>query len=164
MKGIIEIVLVAIVALIVVEGFFLNVLIGKQVTLKQSVKEIEIIKAVNKIESVKRGLPYSLYYSFQEALKTGGYDSFSQVRNKKEFEENVSIIFDEYRQELKQISNINIPDGRIELSYDEDELTLTFSSQGLITYEYFSDDFSFKIFDNPNTTVKIKSGELLEQI
>jgi hypothetical protein len=162
MKGIIEIALVAVVAIIVAEGFFLNSLIGKQVTLKQTAKEIEIIQSVNKLESVKRGLPYSLYYSFQEALKTGGYDSFSQVGNKKEFEENVSIIFDEYRQELKQISNINIPDGRIELSYDEDELTLTFSSQGLITYEYSSDDFSFKIFDNPNTTVKIKSGELLE--
>jgi|YelNatPaOPRAMG01_1025707.scaffolds.fasta_scaffold23605_6 hypothetical protein len=164
MKGIIEIVLIAIVAIIVMEGFFLNVLIGKQVTLKQTAKEIEIIKSVNKIESVKKGLPYSLYYSFQEALKVGGYDSFSQVKNMGEFEKNISIIFDDYREELRQASGIIIPNGRIDLNYDGDKLTLTFSSQDLLTYKYSSDDFSFEIFDNPNTTVKIKNGELLDYI
>jgi hypothetical protein len=164
MKGIIEIVLIAAIALIVIEGFFLNVLIGKQIALKQTAKEIEIVKSVNKVESVKKGLPYSLYYSFQEALRVGGYDSFSQVEDMEEFEKNISIIFGDYREELRKASSIIIPDGRIELLRDGDELTLTFSSQGLITYEYSSDDFSFQIFDNPNTTVKIKNNELLDYI
>jgi hypothetical protein len=164
MKGIIEIVLIAAIALILIEGFFLNVLIGKQIALKQTAKEVEIVKSVNKVESVKKGLPYSLYYSFQEALRVSGYDSFSQVRNVEEFEKNISIIFGDYREELRKASSIIIPDGRIELIRDGDELTLTFSSQGLITYEYSSDDFSFQIFDNPNTTVKIKNNELLDYI
>jgi hypothetical protein len=164
MKGVIEIVLVAVLALILVEGFFLNVLIGRQVTFKQTAKEVEIIKSVNKLESVKRGLPYSIYYSFQEALKMGGYSSFSQVNNKEEFKKNISIVFDDYRYELRRVSNIIIPNGRIELIYSGDEITLTFTSQGLLTYEYSSDDFSFKIFDNPNTTIKIENGKLLGQI
>ena len=164
MKGVIEIVLIAAIALILIEGFFLNVLIGKQIVLKQNAKEVEIVKSVNKVESVKKGLPYSLYYSFQEALRVSGYDSFSQVRDVEEFEKNISIIFGDYREELRKASSIIIPDGRIELIRDGDELTLTFSSQGLITYEYSSDDFSFQIFDNPNTTVKIKNDELLDYI
>jgi len=164
MKGIIEIVLIAAIALILIEGFFLNVLIGKQIALKQTAKEIEIVKSINKVESVKKGLPYSLYYSFQEALRVGGYDSFSQVEDMEEFEKNISIIFGDYREELRKASSIIIPDGKIELLPDGDELTLTFSSQSLITYEYSSDDFSFQIFDNPNTTVKIKNNELLDYI
>lgn len=162
MKGVIEIALIAAAVLILIEGFFLNVLIGKQITLKQVAKEIEVVKAVNKMESVKRGLPYSLYYSFKEALNRGGYSSFSQVQDLDGLKKNISAIFNEYREELEEKAGIKIPAGEIEIISENDELTLKFSSPGKLRYEYSSNDFSFTIFDNPNVTIMIKDGILME--
>ncbi|MEM5853176.1 MAG: hypothetical protein QXG39_00910 [Candidatus Aenigmatarchaeota archaeon] len=164
MKGVIEIALVAVAILILLEGFFLNVFIGKQITLKQTAKELEIIKAVNKMESVKRGLPYSLYYSFEEALKRSGYSSFSQVQDLEGFEKNISIIFNEYMEELEEKAGVKISMGKIKIIPNGNELVLQFSSPSSMKYEYSSNDFSFTILDNPNVTIILRNGFFVENI
>jgi hypothetical protein len=164
MKGIavVAIALVAMVA-ILIGGFALNVLIGEQINIKQTAKEIEIVRAVNTVESIKRGLPYSLYYSYSEALRMGGYASFSQVENKNGFEANISYIFGEYRNEIEEKASIIIPGGTVNTSSAGDELSISFSSLRFLTYEYSSPEFSFKIFENPNVTIQIKDNQLIER-
>jgi len=162
MKAIVQVVLVAVIAAIVIGGFVLNVLLGSEMNLKEMARETEIIKAINVMESIKRGLPYGLYYSYLEALNMNGYTSYVDVTNKDEFKANFSFVFQQYKEEIRNKTDIVIPSGDFDLSFDEDVLTISLSSSNLLTYEYESADLSFKISDSANATAKIRNGQLLE--
>jgi hypothetical protein len=165
MKGLgpISIALIAATALLLVEGLALNVFIGKEVSLKAYAKEMEVIKAVNLVQSIKRGLPYGLYYSYLEALKRGGYTSFSEVTSEEDFRANISSIFNEYTTKIEERSGVIIPQGSIELSSSDDEVTITFLSPNFLTYTYKSEELTFRISENSNTTIRIIKGQLVEQ-
>jgi hypothetical protein len=175
MKGIgplIAIAAVAVAALLVAEGVYFNVFIGQSVDKEELAKELEVIKAVNKVEAVKRGLPYALYYSFSQAaykvLKTGGYSSLENVetvgsipvwKNKDEtsypnYASNISFqtsyIFGEYTRSSEEVK---IPEGETEIEFLEDRIKLKFSSSGLLSYEFEL----VKVNDNPNTTTEVKT-------
>jgi hypothetical protein len=59
------------------EAIFLSTSIRMSVERSISSQEVEILRAINKLEMVKIGLPYALEYSFQQAVydvsKNGGY-------------------------------------------------------------------------------------------
>ena len=162
MKGQVEVALLAVVALMVVGGLYLNLLIGSQVSMKQIVKETDVIEAVNKMETVKKGLPYSLHYSYLEALNRGGYSSFSDVNDQESFKTEVSSVFNEYRDQLKEKTEIIIPGGELSLVSTDLEVTIIFTSTGFLTYESSSKELSFSIFENPNVTIKIVDDKLVD--
>jgi hypothetical protein len=159
-KAVAPIAIVAVVAIIMIVGFILNVFIGSERNKEEIAQEIQIIKAINAVESVKRGLPYALYYSYSEALKRDGHTSFSQVENKDDFKANILSVFQEYMDELEEKSSITVPGGDIALSSSGSELAISFSSSTLLTYEYSSSELSFKISENPNVTIQIENEQL----
>ncbi|MEM5773013.1 MAG: hypothetical protein QXL86_02185 [Candidatus Aenigmatarchaeota archaeon] len=79
MKGIVEFVLVAAIAILLVWGTYWHLLIGKTVEFQLMTAEREILKAINKMEQIKIGLPYAIEYSFDKASyelgQKGGYNS-----------------------------------------------------------------------------------------
>jgi len=162
MKGQVEIALLAVVALMVVGGLYLNLLIGSQVSVKQIVKETDVIEAVNKMEAVKKGLPYSLHYSYLEALKRGGYSSFSDVSDQENFKAEISSVFNEYKNELEEKTEIIIPGGELSLTSTGSEVTISFTSTSFLTYESSSKELSFSVFENPNVTIKIVDDKLVD--
>jgi len=162
-KGAVEIALAVAIIIIAAVGFYSNVMIGKQITKKELAKEIKVIETINLMEAVKRGLPYALYYSFEEALKRGGYASFSEVQDLENFRLNVSQIFSEYREEIEEKTSVLIPFGKINIAYSDEEVNVSFYSSGLMKYKYASEELSFEIFDNPNVTIRVKKGEFLEE-
>lgn len=162
MKGQVATVLVALSAIMVVAGLYLNSLIGSQVSVKQIAKETDIIDSVNKMEAVKKGLPYSLFYSYSEALKREGYSSFSEVKDQESFKSDVSSVFNEYRDAVKEKSEIIVPDGELSLTSTGSEVTVSFTSTGFLTYESSSTELSFSIFENPNVTIKIVDDKLVD--
>jgi len=81
MKGI-SVVVIALAGVIFglsLEAIFLSTSIRMSVERSISSQEVEILRAINKLEMVKIGLPYALEYSFQQAFydvsKNGGYYS-----------------------------------------------------------------------------------------
>jgi hypothetical protein len=175
MKGVVPIIAIAaiaVAALLVAEGIFFNVFIGSSVDKEELAREVEVIRAINKVEAVKRGLPYALYYSFSqgayEVLKTGGYSSLENVeaigsipvwKNKgktsyPDYVNNISYqmsyIFGKYRQSSE---DVKIPGGEIELEVLEDRIKIKFSSSGLLSYE----SELVKVGDNPNVTTEVKT-------
>jgi hypothetical protein len=162
MKGQVEVVLVALTALMVVAGLYLNLLIGNQIGIKQIAKETDVIEGVNKMEAVKKGLPYSLFHSYLEALNRGGYSSFSEVKDQESFKSEVSSVFNEYRDAVKEKSQIDVPGGELSLTSTGSEVTVSFTSAGFLTYESSSTELSFSIFENPNATTKIVDDKLVD--
>lgn len=162
MKGQAEIVLVGVISLVVVGGFYLNLLMGREINIKEIAKETAIIEAVNKMESVKKGLPYCLYYSYLESLKREGYTSFSEVKDEDGFKTEISSVFNEYRDGVKEKTDIIIPSGKFNLTSDTEGLTISFTSTGFLTYESSSTELSFSIAENPNVTVRIINDNLVE--
>lgn len=175
MKGIVPIIAIAAVAaiaLVVGEGLILNTFIGSSVNQEEFVKEMEVVKAVNTVESIKRGLPDALYYSFAQGayqvLLSGGYDSTDDVQvidsipvwkkggetfypdYSSELSSAISRIFGEYRRSSEDVS---IPAGEMKINLLEEKAVLSFSSSGLLSYK---SDF-VKIYDSPNATVEIKT-------
>jgi len=84
---------------VVAEAIFFNSFIEQRITREAIAKENEYLEAVDKMEMVKRGLPFALYYSFKEALRRNGYTSISEVQDMKEFEEIKFILTSEESQE-----------------------------------------------------------------
>jgi hypothetical protein len=162
MKGQVEVVLVALTALMVVAGLYLNMLIGNQIGIKQIAKETDVIEAVNKMEAVKKGLSYSLFYSYLEALNREGYTSFSEVKDQKSFKSEVSSVFNEYRDAVKEKSEIIVPGGELSLTSTGSEVIVSFTSTGFLTYESSSTELSFSIFESPNATIKIVDDKLVD--
>lgn len=162
MKGQVQIALVALTALMVVAGLFLNMLIGSQVEIKQIVKETNVIEAVNRMEAVKKDLPYSLFYSYLEALNREGYTSFSEVKDQDSFKSEVSSVFNEYRDAVKEKSEIIVPGGELSLTSTGSEVAVSFTSTGFLTYDSSSAELSFSIFENPNVTIKIVDDKLVD--
>lgn len=79
MKGIVEFVLVAAIAILLAWGTYWHLIIGKTTEFQLMAEERDVLKAINKIEQIKIGLPYALEYSLDKAsyelgLK-GGYNS-----------------------------------------------------------------------------------------
>lgn len=161
MKGVAPIILiglVALVSLVVTGGIAANVLIGGQTSQEEARRELEVLVAVNKVESVKRGLPYALYYSFSEAMKTNNFSSVQEINDSINFASNVNTIFNEYRNVSEGKIGVRIPSGEIRLDIIGNEAVLDFSSVGLLSYE----SPSTKISDNPNVTIKISGSSLVE--
>jgi len=81
MKGIGPVAIALVVAFFLVGlvGLIGHTMFGATVERSISAQETEVIRAVNKLEMVKIGLPYALEYSFQQAVydvsKNGGYYS-----------------------------------------------------------------------------------------
>jgi hypothetical protein len=117
---------------------------------------------VNKVEAIKRGLPYALYYSYREALNRAGVDDISKISDLSELEENVTIIFNEYRKKLENITNVVVPAGKIEIKVNSSEVEVSFFSDSLISYSYSSSSLKFVIKENPNVTIQIVNNELIE--
>lgn len=161
MKGQVEVALVAVTALVVVGGLFLNLLMGRLINMKEIAKETDIIEAVNKMEAVKKGLPHSLYYSYLEALNRDGYTSFSEVKDEGKLKAEISSVFNEYRDGVEEKTEIIIPSGKFDLTSGT-EVTISFTSIGFLTYESSSTELSFKIAENPNVTVKIVDDKLVD--
>ena len=162
MKGIaavVAIALVAVTAFLIGEGIFLNVFIGSSVQRQEVAKELEIVKAVNRMEAVKRGLPYALYYSFLEAAETNDYETIDSIINLEDFETDITGFFDQYRVATEEKTRIVIPQGSTDLTIFDDYVILEFSSNGLLYYE----SESFKLFENSNVTIRIDENfELVE--
>jgi hypothetical protein len=175
MKGVgpILIALVAMAAILVAEGIFLNIFLGLRVAKEEAARELNVIKAINIVEAIKRGLPNALYYSFSqgayEVLKTGGYrsteglqmiDSIPVWKSGTEtyfpdystgITSNVNYIFDQYIQSSREVK---IPQGEITINFVEDKASLEFSSSGLL----YNESATAKIYDNPNATIQIKTN------
>jgi len=164
MKGLgpVALALVAAFAIIMIEGIILNVFIFKMIGFKESALEEEYIYSVNKVEAIKRGLPYALYYSYREALNRAGVDDISKISDLSELEENVTIIFNEYRKKLENITNVVVPAGKIEIKVNSSEVEVSFFSDSLISYSYSSSSLKFVIKENPNVTIQIVNNELIE--
>lgn len=162
MKGQVEVALVAVTALIVIGGLYINTLIVSQIGIKQIAKETDVIEAVNKMEAVKKGLPYSLFYSYLEALNREGYSSFSEVKDQESFKSEVSSVFNEYRDAVKEKSEIIVPGGELSLTSNGSEVAVSFTSTGFLTYDSSSTELSFSIFENPNVTIKIVDDKLVD--
>jgi len=165
MKGLgpIAVALVAAFAIIMIEGIILNVFVFKMIGFKESTLEEEYISAVNKVEAIKRGLPYALYYSYKEALKRAGVNDISGISDLGELEKNVTIIFNEYRKKVEEKTNIVIPAGKIEIKTSSSGVEVSFSSSSLISYSYSSSSLNFVIKENPNVTIQIVNNELTEK-
>jgi hypothetical protein len=118
---------------------------------------------VNKVEAIKRGLPYALYYSYKEALKRAGVNDISGISDLGELEKNVTIIFNEYRKKVEEKTNIVIPAGKIEIKTSSSGVEVSFSSSSLISYSYSSSSLNFVIKENPNVTIQIVNNELTEK-
>lgn len=159
MKGFGPILIAAVVmvVILVVEGIYFNVFVGTTVTKEEAAKELEVIKAVNTVEAVKRGLPYALYYSFSETLRANSYSSVQDITDTDEFVSSMNTIFNNYRKASEDNIGVKIPSGRIKLSISDNEATLEFSSDGLLSYE----SSSIKISDIADTTIKISGNSLI---
>jgi hypothetical protein len=164
MKGLgpVALALVAAFAIIMIEGIILNVFIFKMIGFKESALEGEYISAVNKVEAIKRGLPYALYYSYREALNRAGINDISLISDLSGLEENVTIIFNEYRKKVEERTNVVVPTGKIEIKANPSEVEVSFFSNSLISYSYSSSSLNFVIKENPNVTIKVVNNELIE--
>lgn len=161
MKGIAPLIIigfVAVASLLIAEGIFFSVFIGSRITKEETAKELEVIKAANTIEMVKKGLPHALHYSFLEALKENGYNSVEDIKDSNEFVSSINPIFNEYRKASEESIGVKIPVGQITLDVSGNQAVLDFSSTGLLAYET---DF-VKVYDNPNVTIKIVGNSLIE--
>lgn len=181
-KGIAVVILVALVAAvsaIIIEGIYFNVFVGTTVSSEEAAKEIEVLKAVNKVEAVKRGLPQVLYYSFSQGayqlLKTGGYTSTENVQTIDSIPvwkngdqnfypyfmggltSNVHYIFNQYVQSSKEVK---IPAGEISIEFLDDKVSLNFSSSGLLSYE--SDLVNVHDVANASIEIKTKIGKIFD--
>lgn len=157
--GLVPIVLAVATTIILLTGVVLNVFIGTQITMKTYAKEAEIVKASNLVQSIKKGLPYALYYSYLEALRRNGYETYLDVVSRDKFRRDVSLVFSEYVKEIEGKSGVVVPNGQVELSSSRKEVVITFSSSGFLEHSYDSEEFSFRILENPNTTVKVPLPE-----
>lgn len=160
--GVVAIALVGAVAFLLFTGLVLNVLIGSSVTFRTVAKESEVIKAVNGIEAIKRGMPYALYYSYLETLQRSGYMTYLEVRDKTSFEKNLSTVFGEYRVKLRELSGIVIPAGNVSVKLVGKELLISFTSSGFLTYAYESKELMFQLVEDPNMTIRVANNQLVE--
>jgi hypothetical protein len=161
MKGIAPIILIALVAvasILVTEGVYFNTYMGSKVAKEEAARELEVIRAVNRVESLKRGLPNALYYSFSETMRANSYSSVENITNSSEFISSMNPVFNDYRKASEGSIGVKIPTGKIYLNISGDEAVLDFSSTGFLAYE----SESVKVFDNPNATIKIKGSSLAE--
>jgi hypothetical protein len=79
MKGIVEFVLVAAIAFLLVWATYWHLMIGKTVEFQLMTNERDVLSTINKMEQIKIGLPYALRYSFEKAFydlgQKGGYNA-----------------------------------------------------------------------------------------
>lgn len=90
MKGQIGLLLVAVVASLIIGGVFFNVFSTSSTEVLIAAREKDILVAIDKLEILKRGLPYMLNYSFYQAAyevaTNGGYldsSEYEKLTNKK---------------------------------------------------------------------------------
>jgi hypothetical protein len=95
-------------------------------------------------------------------LNRGGYSSFSEVKDQGSFKSEVSSVFNEYRDAVKEKSEIGVPGGELSLTSTGSEVVISFTSTGFLTYESSSTELSFTIFENPNATIKIVNDKLVD--
>jgi hypothetical protein len=145
MKGIIEFVLVAAIAILLVWATYWHLMIGKIVEFQLMTAEKDILKTINKMEQIKIGLPYALEYSFEKAFydlgQKGGYsaipsnvpikDELPYWRNGNEFyipdwyketAKTTKIYFNEYVEEITGESiykDLKIEKSNVNASSDE---------------------------------------------
>ena len=78
MKGTIGLILVAVIVSLVSLGIITYTFTNSATSIATTAKEVEILKAVDQMEAVKRGLPYLFNYSFSQAIyqlsKNGGFE------------------------------------------------------------------------------------------
>jgi hypothetical protein len=146
------------VSLLIFEGIYFNIFVGTSITKVEMAKELEFIQAVNKVEMVKRGLPYALYYSFNEAMKRNDYTSVKDITDTSNFEKNISSVFNEYTAASKEVTGIDVPAGSVAIVISGNRADLSFTPKEFMKY---SSDW-FKIFDSSNVTIKISGSSLVE--
>jgi hypothetical protein len=169
MKGIfVGTLFVIAILLLIVGGIFFIVFSNQYINLKVSLKSSEILKDVDVVEIVKRGLEIAYRYSFlQSAYYTGnlgGYkDEISALEWRKyhctyfpnsylsNLEENVKYYIKEYFKNLENFI-FSEPNVNIVLSYINGELSEAkmevYFDKPLNYSKYF-----FSIYDNPNRTI-----------
>ena len=170
MKGIapIAVALVAVVALLVIGGFMANTLMYRIESMTFTLKDIYVVSAINRFETIKIGLPYAANYSFCQALyevsKEGGvinpeksYDGIAIWKDDSDvyipdYQSNITFdtknIFEEY---LSSIEDLSHSPYRVYMQEDDDKVFLDFNSSGLI--EYSSPVVLLRLKQKPNISV-----------
>jgi hypothetical protein len=84
-KGLIQTVVIALFAALVVEGLIFVNFIYRIETIQRAVREAEIIRAINSVEFVKQALDNALTYSFYQGVYStttrGGYSDLSNLKS-----------------------------------------------------------------------------------
>jgi hypothetical protein len=160
MKGLAPVIIAlgAAVIVLVTEAFLFNTFIEQRITREAIARETEFLQGVDKVEMVKRGLPFALYYSLKEALRKNGYSSVSNITDVNSFEKEVEAIFIEYAEASKEEIGVTVPAGNISISLSGDLAEIKFTSSSMLKYN----STWFEIFDNPNITISVKGSELVE--
>jgi len=172
MKGIfVGVVLLIAILTIVMSGIFLVVFSSEAINLKTSLKSSEVLKYVDFVEGVKRGLDYSYNYSFYQIAyelgKRGGYkdeESISEWRRYDQIyfpytyidclENGTEKYIGEYIKRLESLEkefSFPSPDVKIRLIGEDrlENVEMLVRSPHLFNYsKYF-----FVIYDNPNRTI-----------
>ncbi|MEM2506773.1 MAG: hypothetical protein QXG39_03740 [Candidatus Aenigmatarchaeota archaeon] len=156
------------------EAIYMNLFIGTRVSRSIVSQEVEIIKAVNRMEMVKIGLPYALEYSFSQAIydvfKNGGYtklpDNIPKYNNlpiwreydkiyPPNIEENIEKLTLIYlNQYTKSLEFLDASYNEVDIS--ESEECLNIKAGGNQDLKISSNFFS--LYETSNISISIKSN------
>jgi len=185
MKGIIGIVLLAVIVSLISLGILTFSFSNSALSIATTAKEVEIIKAVDMLEAAKRGLPYAFNYSFSQAVyqlsKNGGfttsgwnsigvpsesdgpywrtYDTvyLSQDHNFLAVAKALLIGFSkEYFQDLEKETGITVVDPEIKIEPSTAEECLFTAINGFLDYR----GSFFALEDKVNLSIKVDCSML----